>query len=96
MPHKLPRKELLGFYALAHNPKMNHQNMLAAQQPHPRTAMQGCHGTVLVIHDTTEADYNGLSIDDLGPIGHGGNRGPLLHNVLAVDYARRQVLGLVG
>ena len=96
LPHKLPRKELLGFYDLANNPKVNHQNMLTAHQQHTRAAMQDCRGTVLVIHDTTEADYSGLAIADLGQIGHGGNRGLLLHNVLAVGYAQRQVLGLVG
>jgi hypothetical protein len=96
LPQKLPRNELLGFYDLANNPKVNHQNLLAAHQQQTRLAMQQCLGTVLVIHDTTEADYSGLSIEDLGPIGHGGNRGLLLHNVLAVDYAQRQVLGLVG
>ena len=81
---------------MANNPKVNHQNLLAAHQRQTRMVMQDCGGTVLVIHDTTEADYSGLSIDGLGPPGNGGCRGLLLHHVLAVDYGQRQVLGLVG
>jgi len=42
-----------------------------------RTAVSRASGwqplpVVLIIHDTTEADFSGLDIDDLGPIGHGG------------------------
>ena len=34
-------------------------------------------GTVLGIHDTTELDYSGLSIPQLGQIGNGSGRGYL-------------------
>jgi hypothetical protein len=51
---------------------------------------------VLLISDTTEADFTGLeSAEDLGPIGNGGCRGLLCHNVLAVAFDNRRVLGLV-
>lgn len=96
LPEKLPKAELLGFYDFANNPKVNHDNTLAAHCQLTRERMAACAGVVLAIHDTTEADFSGLDIDDLGPIGHGGCRGLLVHNVLAVDYAAREVLGLVG
>lgn len=95
LPRKLIRKELMGFYDLANHPQVNHDNLLQVHRQHTQAAMRACPGTVLVIHDTTEADYSGLAIPDLGPIGNGGRRGLLLHNVLAVDYDRREVLGLV-
>jgi hypothetical protein len=53
-------------------------------------------GVVLAIHDTTETDFSGLDVPELGPIGNGYCRGLLLHNVLAVDYANREALGLAG
>jgi hypothetical protein len=96
LPQKLGRKELLGFYDLANNPKTNHQNMIEGHLQHTRMMAEACAGVVLFIHDTTEADYSGLSIDDLGSLGSGHTRGLLLHNVLAVEYAGRQVLGLAG
>jgi hypothetical protein len=49
---------------------------------------------VLLTHDTTEADFSGLSAAGLGQLGDGHGYGLLVHNVLAVDYARREVLGL--
>jgi hypothetical protein len=96
LPAKLPKTELGGFYAFANNVKVHHANTLAAHARRTRRQMAGCAGTVLVIHDTTEADFSGLDIAELGPIGNGGRRGLLLHNVLAVDYGRREALGLVG
>ena len=96
LPEKLPKAELLGFYDLANNPKVTHANLLAPHRQRTLGLMAACRGVVLVIHDTTEADYSGLDVPGLGPIGHGGCHGLLLHNVLAVDYARREVLGLAG
>ena len=96
LPAKLPKAQLHAFYDFANNVKVNHQNTLAAHAQRTRGLMERCAGTVLVIHDTTEADFSGLDIAELGPIGNGGRRGLLLHNVLAVDYGQREVLGLVG
>jgi hypothetical protein len=57
--------------------------------------MNAVAGVVLLISDTTEADFSGLeSAEDLGPIGNGHCRGLLCHNVLAVDFDHRLVLGL--
>jgi len=96
LPAKLPKAELLGFYDFANNHKVTHDNVLAAHCQRTRELMGKCAGVVLIIHDTTEGDYSGLDIADLGPIGNGYCRGMLIHNVLAMDYQNREVLGLVG
>ena len=93
-PQKLTKAELLGFYDFANNPKVNHQRVLAVHCQRTMHLASQSPGPVLFIHDTTEADYSGLDIEDLGPIGNGHCRGLLLHNVLAVDYQSREVLGL--
>jgi Transposase DNA-binding len=95
LPSKLPKAQLFGFYDFANNKKVNHDNVLDFHCQRTRGLMEQCSGTVLAIHDTTEADYSGLDIGNLGSIGNGYCRGMLLHNVLAVDYANREVLGLV-
>jgi hypothetical protein len=96
LPAKLPKAELGAFYDFANNVKVDHDNVLACHCRHTRELMRQCPGTVLILHDTTEGDYSGLAIDDLGPIGNGSRHGMLIHNVLAVDYQNRQALGLVG
>lgn len=96
LPAKLPKAELVGFYDFANNMKVNHDNVLACHCRRTRQQMERCEGTVLIIHDTTEGDYSGLDVADLGPIGNGHCRGMLLHNVLVVDYLKREVLGLIG
>lgn len=97
LPQKLNAEaDLDGFYRLANNPKVNHDNILMGHLQHTRDQIHHCTGWVAVIHDTSEADYSGLDIDDLGPIGNGGCRGLLLHNVLAYDLEKAEVLGLLG
>ena len=96
LPAKLCKAELLGFYDFANNPKVTHDNAQAAHCQRTRERMEQCGGVVLIIHDTTEADFSGLDIPNLGQIGNGYCRGMLVHNVLAVDYANREVLGLAG
>lgn len=96
LPAKLPKAQLCGFYDFANNVKVNHDNVLACHCRRTRAQMQQCPGTVLIIHDTTEGDYSGLDIADLGQIGNGWCRGLLIHNVLAVDYGKREALGLAG
>lgn len=95
LPAKLEKAELLGFYDFVNNSKVNHDNTLAAHYQRTRTLMEACPGVVLIIHDTTEVDLTTRDIDGLGQIGNGGRRGILLHNVLAVDLANREALGLV-
>jgi len=98
LPAKLPRAQLCGFYDFANNVKVNHDNVLVGHCQRTRELMQQCAGTVLIIHDTTEGDYSGLNIADLGPIGGsaGRHRGLLIHSVLAMDYQHREALGLLG
>ena len=95
LPQKLNRNaDLIGFYRLANHPKVNHANLIAAHCARTRKWMAGAAGAVLVIHDTTEIDFSGLDVADLGPIGHGGCSGYLCHNSLAYDYQAGEVLGL--
>lgn len=96
LPAKLPKAQLCGFYDFANNMKVNHDNVLACHCRRTRGLMEQCRGTVLIIHDTTEGDYSGLDIAGLGQIGNGYCRGLLIHNVLAMDYQKREALGLVG
>jgi hypothetical protein len=97
LPAKLPVAQLLGFYDFANNPRVTHDKVLAAHVQHTRQLMERCgDSVVLIIHDTTEADFSSLDIADLGQIGNSYGRGLLVHNVLAVDLANREALGLVG
>ncbi len=96
LPDKLARPELLGFYDFANNPKVTHDKVLAPHCARTHERMEACQGDVLVIHDTTEADYSGLNVEGLGSIGNGHCHGLLLHNVLAFDYANREAWGLAG
>ena len=97
LPAKLPRDKLCGFYDFANNVKVNHDNVLAAHCQRTRQQMNRCSDPVLIIHDTTEGDYSGLNIANLGPIGTGYyHHGLLIHNVLAVDSSSREALGLLG
>jgi hypothetical protein len=96
LPSKLARCQLLGFYRLANNPKVNHANVLACHRQATFDQMNEVPGVLLLISDTTEADFTGLesAYDGLGTIGNGGGMGLLCHNVLAVGYTERRVLGL--
>ena len=101
LPGKLSASNLIGFYRLANNPKVTHQKMLHGHRQWVLEQMQAVVGepaaprVLLLISDTTEADFTGLeSAADLGSIGNGGGRGLLCHNVLAYDYASRSTLGL--
>jgi hypothetical protein len=81
---------------LMNRPETTHERML---KPHvgrtrERVAELSSQGVVLILHDTTELDYSGVSIADMGPIGNGLGRGYLCHNSLAVLPGSREVLGL--
>lgn len=53
-------------------------------------------GDVLILHDATELDYTShQSLQNLGQLGSGNQRGFIAHNSLAVDPDRRETLGLV-
>lgn len=95
LPEKLNRNaDLIGFYRLANNPKVSHAKLIAAHCRRTRELINSAEGVILIMHDTTEIDFSGLDVADLGPIGHGGCSGYLAHNSLAYDYEAREVLGL--
>jgi hypothetical protein len=79
---------------LMNRPEVTHASVLASHLRHTQERIQAAQGVVLLLHDTTELDYSGLSIPELGPIGNGNGRGYLCHNTLAVDPERREALGL--
>jgi hypothetical protein len=97
LPDKLSApKDYKALGRLVNRPEAEHARILQPHFDQTRRRIAATVGTVLDIHDTTELDYSGLkSIQDLGPIGNGHNRGFLCHNSLAVDPGRREVLGLV-
>jgi hypothetical protein len=80
--------------ALMNRPEVTHASVLEPHRQQTQQRMRAAQDVVLLLHDTTELDYSGLSIPDLGEIGNGHNRGYLCHNTLAVDPQRREALGL--
>lgn len=96
LPHKLHApKDYKAMDRLMNRPEVTHAAVL---QPHvERTAalLRQADGPMLILHDTTELDYSGLtSIADLGSIGGNLGRGYLCHNSLVLDPRRHEVLGL--
>jgi hypothetical protein len=96
LPDKLnDNASLTGMYDLVNNKKVTHAKMMAAHFARTRELMDAVTGVVVVLHDTTEADYSGLeSVQGLGQIGHGGCKGFLVHNSLAYAYDAKEVIGL--
>lgn len=82
------------FFDQANNPKrpLGWQDIL---QPHiDRTeARMRQHPVVLCLQDTTELDFNGQSIDGLGPLSYEAQRGMYLHPTYAVT-PQREPLGV--
>lgn len=79
---------------LMNRSETTHASVLAAHLQRTRTLIANRSTVTLVLHDTTVLDYSGLKKATLGPVGNGGGHGYLCHNSLAVDPARREVLGL--
>lgn len=96
LPDKLnDNASLAGMYRMVNNEKVSHRKVMAGHFARTRELMNAVRGVVLVIHDTTEADFSGLeSVQGMGPLGNGGCRGFLVHNSLAYDYEKKQVIGL--
>jgi hypothetical protein len=95
LPHKLSNpSDYKSMDVLVNRPEVTHASVQAPHLERTRQKIAAATGVVLLLHDTTELDYTGLSIAGLGPIGNGGGRGYLCHNSLAVDPARKEVLGL--
>jgi hypothetical protein len=75
LPAKLHDAQLTGFYDLVNNPKITHANLIAAHTQRTLGLMKQTSGVVLILHDTTEADFSSLSAEGLGQIGNGWGRG---------------------
>jgi hypothetical protein len=66
-------------------------------QRHWQQTRQRSAGRYLVLGDTTELDFGiHRDIADLGPTGHGGGRGFLLHSGLLVAAEGEEIFGLAG
>jgi hypothetical protein len=96
LPHKLHApKDYKAMDRLMNRPEVTHAAVLQAHLQRTRALLGQADEPILILHDTTELDYSGLtSIADLGSIGGNLGRGYLCHNSLAFDPRRRQVLGL--
>lgn len=87
--------DLKAFYRLMEEEDVTHGKILAPHRQRTLQKMSEQSGAVLIIHDTTELDYSGLTIEGLGQIGEGHGQGYKCHNSLAVVAATKEVLGLV-
>lgn len=87
---------LKGLYRLMDSETVTHEEVLRPHVSRTLDRMWAHEGVVLVLHDTTELDYSGLTSlkDELGQIGNGGGRGYKCHNSLAVAAESREVFGL--
>jgi Transposase DNA-binding len=97
LPDKLAHPpDLRGFYRLVNQEAVTHEAVLRPHRQRTLELMRRAPGTILVIQDTTELDYDGLTSlrGELGQLGNGSHRGYLCHNSLAVVAATGEVLGL--
>lgn len=95
LPQKLANpNDYKAMDALMNRPEVTHASVLQSHRQHIQERLGAARGVVLLLHDTTELDYSGLSIAELGPLGNGHGRGYLCHNTLAVDPQRKEVWGL--
>lgn len=96
LPDKLNTPaDLKAFYRLFDRPEVTHETVLAPHRDRTLQCIQRMRRPILVLHDATELDYSThLSLDGLGQIGNGKNRGYICQNSLAVDPKTREVIGL--
>src|ERR1700689_2153369 len=96
LPHKLHApKDYKAMDRLMNRPEVTHGAVLQAHHERTLALLRQAEGPMLILHDTTELDYSGLtSITELGSIGGNLGRGYLCHNSLAFDPRRGPVLGL--
>lgn len=82
-----------GAYRMLSNDSVDWRDVL---EPHTRCTVQRMAGApvVLCLQDTTELDFNGQSIDGLGPLSYEAQRGMYLHPTYAVT-PQREPLGLL-
>jgi hypothetical protein len=98
LPDKLSAPaDLKALYRLCACKHVTHEVLIAAMRIHTLRRIAEHAGPVVVIHDATELDYSTLIslAPELGQIGEGHGRGYIGQNVLAVDAATGEVLGLL-
>jgi hypothetical protein len=98
LPDKLASPaDLRAFYRLCDCDDVTHAAVIDAARRHTLAQIAACAGPVAIVHDATELDYTSLGslAEDLGQIGKGFGRGYICQNVLAVEAATGNVLGLV-
>ena len=85
--------ETAGAYRLLGNERFDWRDVI---EPHARCTMQrmGQQSLVLCLQDTTELDFNGQSIQGMGPLSYEAQRGMYLHPTYAVS-PQREPLGLL-
>lgn len=98
LPEKLSSPaDLKALYRLCTSEAVTHAALVAALRSYTLARISAHAGPVLVVHDATELDYTTLGslAEQLGQIGKGTHRGYICQNVLAVDAASGEVLGLL-
>ena len=96
LPDKLPDwADLMGLYRLVAADAVTHAAVIQPHCRHTLELMRDTPGVILLVHDTTELDYDNHQAvaAELSQIGNGSRRGYLCHNTLAIT-PDRQVLGL--
>jgi|GEM_PF-2623856 len=97
LPHKLNNPaDLTALYRLCRRDEVTHEALMNSSTQYVRQQLNEHQGDVLILHDATELDYTShQSLQNLGQLGSGNQRGFIAHNSLAVDPDRRETLGLV-
>ena len=96
LPQKLHcPNDLRGAYRLFQCDEVTHASILKPHQQVTHEKMAALERPVLCLHDATELDYTThRSLNRLGQIGNGKNRGYIAQNSLAVDPQTREAIGL--
>jgi hypothetical protein len=85
--------ETVAAYRFLDNDAVTWESILAPHWSCSQTRI-ACHKVVLMLQDTTELDFNGQSIDGLGPLSHEAQRGLYVHPTYAVS-TDREPLGVL-
>ena len=85
--------ETAGAYRMFSNERFDWRDVI---EPHARSTMQRMaqESLVLCLQDTTELDFNGQTIEGLGPLSYEAQRGMYLHPTYAVS-PQREPLGVL-
>jgi hypothetical protein len=97
LPKKLKHPaDLRALYRMVNREQVTHEAVLRPHRQRTLELMRGTAEPLLIVHDDTELDYDGLETlrGQLGQIGNGSHRGYICHNSLAIVAGTGQVLGL--